>query len=1364
MTDFDHQSAEITGEVFLFPASFAQRRLWFLDQWEPGTATYNVPIAVRLTGSLDVNALERSLNAIVSRHEVLRTTFEMKDGQPIQRVAPDSAVSLRILDLTTRPHAEREAEAQRLVMAEAHRPFDLSQGPLLRAMAVRLADAEHVVLLTIHHIVFDGWSTSVLFRELAACYNAFTAGAPVPLSPLSIQYADFTIWQRDWLQGQELERELAYWRKQLSGALPLLQLATDHSRPSVQGSRGAHHPVRLSRGLTDRLTSVSRRERVTLFMTLLAAFQTLLYRYTEQEDILVGSAIAGRNQVELESLIGVFVNTLVLRTDLSGDPTFRELLDRVRDVTLGAYAHQDVPFEKLVEELHPERSLAHAPLCQAIFVFQNTPQHTLELLGLATAPFDVTPETAKFDLSLSLREGPGGLTGSFTYSTDLFEASTIARMATHFEILLEGISANPDRRLSQLPLLSDTERHQLLVEWNETDAAYPTHLCLHQLFEAQVAKTPHAIAVVCGAEDISYGALNARANQLARCLRARGVGPDVVVGVCLERSIDMEVALLGILKAGGAYVPLDPGYPQERLRFMLDEAAARVLVTESRLAGRLGTAAADLVCLDTARQTVASERGDNLESGATPESLAYVLFTSGSTGRPKGVMIPHRAVCNFMHWAQDAFPLTGDDRVLQRTPCGFDVSVWECYAPVLVGAQLIISPPGADFEPAQLVRTIAATRVTILQVVPSVLAQLLEEPDLPRCDSVRRVLSAGEALSCALQERFFERLDARLYNLYGPTETCIYSAGWTCRRGGGERVVPIGRPIANTQLYVLDASRQPAPIGAAGELYIGGAGLAHGYINRPDLTAERFVAHPFSAEPGARLYRTGDRVRYLRDGNVEFLGRVDDQVKIRGVRIEPGEIEGVLRRHSAVREAVAVAREDAPGDRRLVAYLVARQQPAPSNGELRRFLSEALPEPMVPSTFVWLDALPLNASGKIDRQRLPAPSALRPDLPEAFIAPRTAVEETIARIWSEVLRRDHIGIHDNFFDLGGHSLLATQVISRIRAVHGKELSLRALFETPTVAGLAARLAADKTAEHSGASATADAGTGTPCVVALQPRGTKTPFFCVHGIGGEVQAYAALARLLDPDRPFFGLRTSELSSADGFPSIEAIATRYVAEMRKTVPAGPYIIGGYSFGATVAFEMAQQVTASGEEIAMVVVLDSGLPNNRRSGRVSPRAVMRYLRNLPWWVIDDLMQTSRAEMAARLRSKATLLAVRLAAVPGLRWLPHRQTDIRDALGMPTVAQEFATFLEQHFKSLVAYLPRAYPGRVVLVKARAMALSRLSEPDFGWGKMAKGGVEIKVVPGSHDNILREPYVRGLADSLRSALDEAEKKARALS
>ena len=1039
------------------PLSFAQQRLWFIDQLEPNSSAYNMPAAYRLTGQLNITALEQSLNEIIRRHEVLRMTFPAVNGQPSQAITPSITLTLPLTDLGEHPETQREVIAQQIATEEAQQPFNLAQEPLFRAKLLRLTEAESVLLLNMHHIVSDGWSFDIFFQELAALYTAFSTDKPSPLPELPIQYADFAHWQREWLQDEVIESQLSYWRQQLSGSLPILQLPTDHPRPPVQTYRGTYQSLKLPLNLTKALKALSRQKGVTLFMTLLAAFQTLLSRYSGQEDIIVGTPIAGRNQVETEGLIGFFVNTLAIRTNLSGNPSFRQLLSQVREVTLGAIDHQNLPLEKLIEELKPERNLSRSPLFQVMFTFQNTPSQPWDLPGLTITPQEVDSGTSKFDLTLALEEISEGIKGGIEYNTDLFEMATITRMLGHFQTLLEGIVANPDQRLWDLPFLTAAEQHQLLVEWNNTQTDYPNNTCIHQLFEAQVERTPNAIAVIFENEQLTYQQLNHRANQLAHHLQKLGVKPEVLVGICVERSLEMVVGLLAILKAGGAYVPLDPAYPFERLSLMIKDAQPSVLLTQERLVEELPSHGTQVICLDSDWQSIGAESTVAPVSGVTANNLAYVIYTSGSTGKPKGVMIPHRAICNHMLWMQTDFPLSETDKVLQKTPFSFDASVWEFYAPLLVGAQLVMTRPGGHQDSDYLIQTIVEQKITTLQLVPTLLRMLLENDQIGIRQSLKNVFCGGEPLTVELQERFFAHLNAELHNLYGPTETCIDATYWTCKRGLNQQIVPIGRPIANTSIYILDRHLQLVPIGVPGEVHIGGAGVARGYLNHPELTLEKFISNPYSNEPGSRLYKTGDLARYLPDGNIEFLGRIDNQVKIRGFRIELGEVESTLSQYPTVQQCVVTARVDGGSDKHLVAYIVADQQQKPTTDELRRFLKQKLPDYMVPSAFVFLDTIPLTPNGKVDHRALPAPDQSRPDQSVKFVAPRTPIEQQIADIWTQVLRLEQVGVHDNFFEFGGHSLLATQVISCLRQAFGVELPVRTLFEAPTVADLGARL-------------------------------------------------------------------------------------------------------------------------------------------------------------------------------------------------------------------------------------------------------------------------------------------------------------------
>ncbi|NPC83010.1 non-ribosomal peptide synthase/polyketide synthase, partial [Pyxidicoccus fallax] len=1037
------------------PLSFAQQRLWFIDQLDPGSVAYNLPAAVRLSGTLDVSALERALQALVARHESLRTTFATQDGEAVQRIHEASASPLPRVDLSTLPPEQREAEARRTFSEDARRPFDLARGPLLRTTLLRLEETEHVLLLTMHHIISDGWSTGVLVRELGAFYQAEVSGTPASLPALPVQYAGYAAWQRDWLRGEVLDTQLGYWKRQLAGAPSLLELPTDRPRPATQNFRGANVPVVLSRQLSDELLAASQKHGVTPFMLLLAGFQALLHRYSGQDDIVVGSPIAGRTRAETEGLIGFFVNTLVLRARIAPRASFLSLLQQVRETTLGAYERQEVPFEKLVEELKPERSLSYTPLFQVMFTLQNTPTGTLELPGLRVRSVEPEDVPAKFDLNLTLAETPDGFMGVLQYATDLFDAPTVARMVEHLRTLLRSAVARPELPVASLPLMDEAEQHRLLVEWNDTAVTFSEGGCVHERISAQAARTPDAVAAVSDSGSLTYAQLEARSDLLASHLRQLGVRPGTLVALCMERSLELPVALLAILKAGGAYVPLDPAYPRERLAFMLQDTAAPVLLTQQHLRGLLPDGPI-VVCLDAGGNVMGGAEASGPSVQVSPHSAAYVIYTSGSTGQPKGTVISHRALANHMAWLVSTFSLSSSDRVLLKTPLSFDASVWECWAPLLVGAPLVLAPPEAHRDPAALLACVVRQRVTVLQVVPSMLRFMLEEGYLRRATHLRWLFCGGEALASELGPRLRAVLpEVRLVNLYGPTEVTIDSTFAEASGPESGLTVPIGRPVANTRAYVLDARMQPVPTGVPGELYLGGVQLAHGYLNRPHLTAERFVPDALSGEAGARLYRTGDKVRWLDDGTLEYLGRIDFQVKLRGQRIELGEIEAALKQQPGVRDATVLVREDVPGNQRLVGYVVPVAEGSRETEALRSGLLRHLPEYMVPSTFVFLEALPLTPNGKLDRKALPPPEAGG----DSFVAPSTPVQRQLASLWSDLLHAERVGIHDSFFSLGGHSLLATQLVSRVRTAFGVELPLRAVFESPTLSGLSQRISA-----------------------------------------------------------------------------------------------------------------------------------------------------------------------------------------------------------------------------------------------------------------------------------------------------------------
>ncbi|MFL6198785.1 MAG: non-ribosomal peptide synthetase, partial [Thermoanaerobaculia bacterium] len=963
-----------------FPLSFAQQRLWFLDRLEPGSPWYNMAIPLRLTGRLDVAALAAALQEIERRHETLRTTFALDgEGSAVQTVGPPAGLPLSGADLRGLPSAVRETELLRLLSAEARRSFDLARGPLLRAALYSTGEDEHAFLLSMHHIVSDGWSLGVLVQELAGLYEAFSHSRPPSLPALPIQYADFAVWQLGLLAGPALAALLDYWQQQLAGLPPLVELPADRPRPAVQTFRGATLPLVLPPGTTAAVQALSRRAGATPFMTLLAAFLALLHRYTGQSDLAVGSPIANRERMELEGLIGFFVNTLVLRGDLSGDPGFLELLARVKSLAAGAYAHQDLPFEKLVEELEPERQLSHTPLFQVLFVLQNAPVPALNLSGLTLAPLPARSGTSKFDLSLYFWEGGAELSGHFEYNTDLFDPATIARMADHFTRLVAGALAHPERRISELPLLGPTERHQLLAEAGDTEPAFhvdPGIARLHQPFEAQAARTPDAVALIAdaiaGEERLTYRELDRRANQLAHRLRALGVGPESLVGIAMRRSAGLVVAILATLKAGGAYVPLDPEYPAERIAFVLEDSRAPVLLVDAEdVTGPKGNGVRRICpAADSEREAIAALPTEP-PALSGPAGLAYVIYTSGSTGRPKGVGIEHRSALLFVHWAREVFPPADLAGVLFSTSICFDLSVFELFVPLSWGGRIVLAE-----DALALPGLPAAAEVTLVNTVPSAIAELVRQGSLP--PSVRTVCLAGEPLSRALADAIHAEPGVeRLYDLYGPSEDTTYSTFARVERGS-PREPTIGRPLPGTRVHLLDRRLQTVPLGVPGELCLAGDGLARGYLGRPELTAERFIPDPFSPEPGGRLYRTGDLARWLPDGNLAFHGRIDHQVKIRGFRIELGEIETALASQPGVREAVVLARDDfpgekLPGEKRLVAYLVA--EPPVDLDELRGCLLKVLPEYMIPAAFVTLSALPLTGNGKVDRRALPRPES-----------------------------------------------------------------------------------------------------------------------------------------------------------------------------------------------------------------------------------------------------------------------------------------------------------------------------------------------------------------------------------------------------
>ncbi|HEX8559178.1 MAG TPA: amino acid adenylation domain-containing protein [Pyrinomonadaceae bacterium] len=1322
------------------PLSLAQQRLWFIAQLDPNSVAYNIPAAVRLTGPLNAHALERAFAEVVRRHEPLRTTFETVEGGPVQVIAEEGAPPpMPLADLRAFEAARREAEVARLAGEEARRPFDLERGPLLRTTLLRLAEDEHVLLLTMHHIVSDGWSMGVLVGEVAALYEAFAGGSPSPLPELPLQYVDFAVWQNERLRGGALALQLEYWARQLKGAPPTLELPADRRRPAVQSFHGAVCSLELPAELSGSLRALCRREGVTMFMTLLAAFKGLLARYAGRRDVVVGTPVAGRNQTETEPLIGFFVNTLVLRTDLSGDPSFVELLRRVREVVLGALAHQDVPFERLVEELQPERSMSHSPLFQVAFATPTSELRDLEFSGLRLQPVGTDAQTSKFDLTLQVEAGER-LVASLEYNTDLFDAGTIRRLLGHYEALLQGVAADPARPLSRLLRLDEGERRQAIAAGRGARRDY-TIAPVHRLFERQAEAAPNRVAVADGAAQLTYGELNARANQLARALRRMGVGREVRVGVLLERGVEMLVAWLGVMKAGGAYVPLEPAYPQDRLRFMQHDAGLEVVLTEERLRGLCDEEASAFLSLDGGREAVGRESGENLPDGADAGSLVYVIYTSGSTGRPKGVEIEHRGLANLVGWVRDEYGLGGEFTASQVTSPGFDASAWEVWTCLTAGGSLHIADDLTRASAPALLEWLDAKGVEVC-FLPTVMAEAVLGRQSPLPPSLKILFTAGDRLHRGLERE----LPFGVFNLYGPTENTVAATGAPVPVSGESGAPPpIGRPVANTEAYVLDERLEPAPAGVPGELYLGGAGLARCYLKRPALTAERFVPHPFGRGPGERLYRTGDVARHLPDGNIEYLGRADEQLKLRGYRIEPGEIESALTQHPGVREAVVLMREDRPGDRRLAAYLVATGEPVP-RADLSNHLAEKLPRHMIPSAFVFLDSLPLTASGKVDKRALPKPSGDK----EAgdYVEPRNIKEQALADIWQLLLGVERVGARDDFFELGGNSLLMMQVIARVKKVFDVSLPVAAFYQSPTVESLAEQIRKLQRSPllEAGINLTRDerpAGRH-PVIVELQPAGSNPPFFLAHTLGGHLGDCLELAQELGAlDQPVYGLQARGLDDdAEPYTRIEEMATSYADAVLSVQAEGPFRLGGYCSGGLLAFEVARRLRERGHEVELLALIGAqptpggsvSLADMRRDPEVLP--IVAFCGELKIAVGEDVL---RALDSTGRREKV--------------WEEFRlqSPEYAENLGRTMFERLYRVYVADAV-ALINNVPRPYAGRVVLFDfmEHHEGLSQRA----AWDELCLGPLERQEVLGNHITAMRRPNVRLLAQKLNASLN----------
>lgn len=1361
-----------------YPLSFGQERLWFLDQLAPGNAAYNWPLAVRLDFDLDPELYRRTLTELARRHETLRTTYHALDTLTVQRIAPPSEVPIQLFDLHDLPLAEAEKQAMEIIGRDARTPFDLTKGPLCRYLLLRLGPSDWIFAGTMHHSIADAWSRKVLIEDIIAISMAFSVGSAPALPELAVQYGDYAIWQREWLQGPDGERLLTYWKHQLQD-LPPLDLATDYPRPAVMSFQGKTEFLALSKTLTESLRALSLRENCTLFMTMLAAFAMLLMRYTGHSDLATAIPVANRDRVDLEGLIGFFVNTLVLRVNMAGDLTFRELLARVRTVCIESYSHQEMPFERLVEELHPKRDLGRSPLAQVIFQLEDLPKITGKSRG--GKPLDVDAGSAIYDIHVhwyeswdkAVMDRPEGIRGTFTYNSDLFRPETMQRFLGHYRILLESVAANPDVDIREAAMLSEAEHNQLMA-WNRTTQEHRGETTLHEQFESWVAQTPQALAVVSLGRSLTYAELNHKANQLARFLRRLRIAPESRVAICMERSVDIIVAIIGVLKAGGAYVPLDTDYPAARLRLMAADAQVRVVLTQETLADKFGLGNEyTLVCLDSGWDFIASEATSNVDNVTAPENAAYVIYTSGSTGTPKGVIIEHRQIMNYLLSVSSRIRFCEGMNYALVSTLAADLGNTVLYPALCLGGTLHVLSREETTHPVELGHYFRRNRIDCMKITPSHLGGLVADDFQTDIIPEKRLVFGGEALRSDFVERLSRaKPGTEIFNHYGPTESTVGASTYEVKEQtvwSMGNSVPIGAPLGNVQAHLLNSNLEPVPVGVPGELYIGGAGVGRGYINQPASTAERFLPDPFSVHLGTRMYKTGDRVRRLADGNIEFLGRFDNQVKIRGYRVELAEVEKALLDHPSVKDAAVVVR-GRNGDCELVACVVPRKSfsIAPSASplenlrtehtdadnatregmvrelirQLRQGLTSTLPHYLVPTSFAILRCLPLTPNGKVDRHALQKTQSEDMVQPATFIPPRDSLELGVARIWEDALNIQHIGMKDNFFELGGHSLLAVRVVARIQKAFGKKIALSALFDRPTIEQTAKVLRSEFKLAH------------LSPLVPLRETGHLTPLFLVHPAGGGVLPYYELARYMGADRRIYGLQFQGFGEQlESFVPVKEMAAHYIRAIQETLPHGPYLLGGWSLGGVIAFEMAQQLKASGEFVPLVLALDTrapvpssrrkSIPDSERSTLTSVARKLELYMGRPFLVGEtDLTSLNPDEQVDYL---------------------VRQLKAQDLLPEEvdgTWLREFLRVYEANIKSVEAYSPGLYPGALVLFRSKeALPEVEVEYPEvyqdsmLGWGSLCSGEIKICTVPGNHMTMIVSPNVQALTSSMKEVL-----------
>jgi len=1300
------------------PLSFAQQRLWFLQQLDPKSNLYNVPLAFRIQGELNKTALTQSLQEITRRHEVLRTTFSVRNGIPIQVIHPVTIFKLRNIDLKHHPEHMREEEAKKLLHQESAKTFDLSRGRLVRASLIQMSDRTYILFLITHHIVFDAWSSGIFLRELSVIYKAFSDNILLSLNALQIQYADFAIWQRHLMQAGLMQEHLTYWKKQLDGAPPIFELPSDRPRPPIQTFCGARQSIKLPHDLSKALRELSRREGTTLFMTLLAGFKTLLYRYTGHEDIIVGSPVANRTTVESENLIGFFVNNLVIRTDCSGNPSFEELLKNIRRVTDEAYTHQDLPFEKLVEEMRPERTLTYSPLFQIMFAFQNVPKSTVSLPGLDISRMDIYNDTAKFDMILFMDDTEDGLRGILEYNTDLFDEQTAIRLLLHYQTLLSSIVTAPSRKIAELDMLTKSELQNLRKEWNDTKSDYPRHTCIHEIFESWSEQSPEAVAASFERE-LRYHELNYSANQLAHYLRSVGIGRNKLVGICMERRSWMIIGMIGILKAGGAYVVLDPTYPKERLSSMAEDADLSIILAVSSVKNILNGLKIEVLCLDEYLPLLPRGQEGNLENINSPEDLAYVIYTSGSTGTPKGVTVSHRAVIRLV-CKSNYINISPADRIAQISNISFDASTFEIWGALLNGAGVVGIDRDVSIIPRELARYLKEKQITVM-FLTTALFNLFARTVPHALQYLHTVLFGGEAVDIECVRLVLRNgRPGRLLHVYGPTENTTFSTWYEIHSVSDESLtIPIGRPVANTTCYVLSRAHAFVPIGGVGELFLGGDGLSKGYLKSPDLNKSKFIPHPCSSVPPYdRLYKTGDLVRIRSDGNLEFVGRIDSQIKIRGFRVEPSEIEATLRKYQGIRDAAVVSRKDDTGNNCLIAYIVPKQESSFHRDRVCKFLQTKLPSFMIPSAFIPIESIPLTPNGKIDYQSLPEPVQKKEkEIPLLFNPSK--LEQLLIRIWEDLLHIHPIAPTENFFDLGGHSLMIIQVLSQIEKELGIKIPPSVLFQAPTIEQLALVI---NTYKQSGAECS---------LVPIRPNGSRPPLFCLPPIRDSVLLYQHLVKYLDPDQPVYGLEGS-----DGVLncSLKEMASQYINEIRKKIPEGPFLLIGFSSGGYMAFEMARQLRTMNLEVPLLAILDTAcLGYAKETAKRWELTLMgKFLRNFPSWLYYYFpfwlnyywkIATNKLKKAFNHKSSKT----------------------------PALLEEEIDHSHEVINLLSNYVPQKYPGSITFYRAKAQGLFP-SYPDKGWGNFADC-LNIVTIPGNHTSIMKEPHVRILAEKINIEL-----------